>query len=64
MDTVSVALWLVSTGADLIAKARELWQGAGKPPDEFDAMVDAAREVREGIIAEQRAAELAKLGGK
>lgn len=64
MDMTAIALWLVSAGADLIAKGKDLWQQAGKDPNAFDAAVSAAREAREKIIDEQRAAELKVLGGE
>jgi len=64
MDAASTALWLLAAGADLIAKGRELWVDQGKDPDAYDQMVSAAREAREKVIDEQRAAELAKLALK
>lgn len=64
MDAAGLALWLLSTGTDLLAKGKDLWVSAGKDPADFDAAVSAAREAREELIDAQRAAELAVLGGR
>lgn len=64
MGTASAILELLNVGLGAVAKARELWVKEGLDPDEFDALVAKDRSDRQATIDAQKAAELAKLGGK